>query len=106
MRRLLIAVTGIAVALAGATQAQGTFGTPRKDTFGRMTPSMPKQSTAPDYGVPAREPYKSHAAPKPPSYSAPETFKPYGGYEPYKPASIYGPPAASKPTKPKSLFDR
>ena len=67
----------------------------------------PPRSSGTFAPLPGSEPYKPHAAPatpKPPGSTAAETFKPY---EPYKPTSIYSPSgSASKPAKPKSLYDR
>ena len=112
MRRLAIAILSFGLATAAGTEAQACFGgqktPPRTGHFGGSGGSPPAARPTPDYGVPAPQPYKPHAAPAAPKSpgvtDGGEGFKPYEPYKPFKGGSVYSEP--TKPAKPKSLFDR
>jgi hypothetical protein len=116
MRQLAIAVLGISLATAATAQAQGLGGTTKPPGVGSFaspygsTTAKPAARAAPNYGVPAPEPYKRYTPPAQMKSPAPtgstdggEFFKPY---KPYQPKSLFGPPNEPKAPKRKSLYDR
>lgn len=89
--KLSIALIAVLALAAAPAMAQGTFNNGRKpSTFGGAPSSPPKPAGAyvPSYTSPAA------AKPRNPAdatTTTPPAFKPYGGYEPYKPTSMFGP---------------
>lgn len=112
MRRSMIAILGVAMAMAATAHAQsggGAFGEPKRagTLFGHTPTEAQRRAPSGAMGVAPPEPYRPRTPQtypqSPGSATAGGGFKPYKPPEPFKGASVYGSSASvyQQPAKPK-----